>query len=362
MADAPPLPPTTVSSRGTGFPRPPPHERPDKTGCTVLMEEKYKDCIKNGQYYLNLHQCCDSQLIEPAQQLVSHDPRLLTVEDDKGLLPFWYAGLGGWTDLLPMLISAARGAFTAAEAHRVTVGCRRHDGQTLLHIAAANDYESLTAMLIRYGAEVDAKTDRAPGVTPLMICGQFNSTRVAALLCRNGAQLNMRTNEHNYTAFHFALSYQNTELAAFLHAKGARSGCDAKRCTKCRLQSTRMTRRLQDMKARVREGLSAAHQEEQKRREIDSVIDDMMFADFEAALQDAASGVEGPRGSGAGDEQGTVTQIASAGETPPFINFEEAPREVASEAGADVESASTPAGESSGKRTRRKRGGAKKKK
>ena len=135
------------------------------------MEEKYKECIKNGQYYLNLHQCCDSQLIEPAQQLVSHDPRLLTVEDDKGLLPFWYAGLGGWTDLLPMLISAARGAFTAAEAHRVTVGCRRHDGQTLLHIAAANGKEAVVELLLSHAA-LDPNQADQEGMTPLYIAAQ----------------------------------------------------------------------------------------------------------------------------------------------------------------------------------------------
>ena len=343
--------------------RPPNHERRDKCGGTVLMDEKYAHCKVNGEIQLNLHQCCDSQLLDAAQGLVEFDPRYLTQADDQGLLPFWYAGCAGHTDLLPMLIAAAQKAFPAAEARRVTVGCRRHDGQTLLHIAAANDFEPITALLLRHGAEVDAKTENCtnpPGVTPLMIAGQFNSTRVASLLCRHGAELNVRTNEKDYTAFHYALSYGNTELAAFLHAKGARTGCDAKRCIKCRLQSTRMTRKNNEMRERVRQQLSEARQEEQRRREIEHVIDEMMFADFEKALQEAASGVADARDTATLDEQDAATKLLNA-------SFEGALREAAGgeqlpEEAIEVEGASTAADESSGKRSRKRRGGAKKKK
>jgi ankyrin repeat protein len=93
------------------------------------------------------------------------------------------------------------------------------NGFTLLHDAAYWGQRDVAEVLLKYGADVNARTK--DGVTPLInAVSPKGSTELAILLVKNGADLHATAN-NGATALHNAATYGDSDLAIFLLESGA---------------------------------------------------------------------------------------------------------------------------------------------
>ncbi len=96
-----------------------------------------------------------------------------------------------------------------------------HAGQTALHLAAQSDHRNtVTDMLIRLGADLELRD--AKGRTPLMIAVEAGNRRMTEILLKAGANPDARNaQENNETALMIAARKGNSDGAALLLAHKA---------------------------------------------------------------------------------------------------------------------------------------------
>lgn len=81
------------------------------------------------------------------------------------------------------------------------VNTKDRDGYTALHKAAYSDHFDLAFVLLKYGADVNARTNML--WTPLHSACKWNNPKIVALLLQNGADINARS-EGDQTPLHIA--------------------------------------------------------------------------------------------------------------------------------------------------------------
>ena len=96
------------------------------------------------------------------------------------------------------------------------------DGFTALHLACFFGHPNLAEMLLRYGADPNARSRNAMGVMPLHSAAAARKQRSVEWLVEYGADVNA-TQQGGWTALHEAARQGNTEMAEYLLSKGADS-------------------------------------------------------------------------------------------------------------------------------------------
>ncbi len=94
------------------------------------------------------------------------------------------------------------------------------DGYTALHLACFFGHPNLAEMLLRYGADPNARSRNAMSVTPLHSAAAARKQRTVEWLVEYGADVNA-TQPGSWTALHEAARQGNTEMAEYLLSKGA---------------------------------------------------------------------------------------------------------------------------------------------
>lgn len=95
---------------------------------------------------------------------------------------------------------------------------RKHDRDTLLHMAAGDGNIKATKMLLDKGAYVNGRNRF--GQTPLHLCSRDGSAEIARILLDAGADANA-SDKGNDTVLHDACMWGNTEIVRLLLAHGA---------------------------------------------------------------------------------------------------------------------------------------------
>lgn len=80
------------------------------------------------------------------------------------------------------------------------------DGYTVLHKACYNDNPTMAKLLLRYGADPNART--AMGWTPLHSACKWNNAACAALMLQHGADVNARS-DGDQTPLHITVTVSN---------------------------------------------------------------------------------------------------------------------------------------------------------
>lgn len=94
---------------------------------------------------------------------------------------------------------------------------REQHGRTALHIAVKHKYSGIVAMLLDYGANVDA---RVHSWTPLLLAAKYCWFKIPDYLLRKGADVNA-ADYHGRTALHWAAHHGDKRLAQLLLERGA---------------------------------------------------------------------------------------------------------------------------------------------
>ena len=240
---------------------------------------------------MSLHMAADCQLHGLVKQLLSRNPSDIGLQDDRGFVPFYLAGMKGSVELLTTLHEAALRHFGPDEGPKYTVRWAIPGNVSLLHHAALNDFAELAEWLVCRGAELEKFTNSVNGVppfTPLMMACKWNCTRAACVLVNAGANVNVRVLDGHgggdLTPLHITIQLGHMELAAFLFSRGASNTCTFG-CIKCRLHSTMLKRRLGKMRLNIQARLATEALEAARQRECAEVMEELSFVDFVAEMR-----------------------------------------------------------------------------
>jgi ankyrin repeat protein len=94
------------------------------------------------------------------------------------------------------------------------------DGFTALHLACFFGHPNIAEMLLRYGADPNAKSKNAMSLFPIHSAAAGRKQRSVEWLVEYGADVNA-TQHGGWTALHEAANQGNTELLQYLMEKGA---------------------------------------------------------------------------------------------------------------------------------------------
>jgi ankyrin repeat protein len=242
----------------------------------------------------------DYHLPDICADMCQRTPEDIAKVNEKGFVPFFLAGMKGHTEMVAAIHEAALRHFGAKKGPDYTVRWVRHGNVSLLHHAALNDFAELTGWLIQHGADTEifsSPSSSTPAYTPLMMACKFNCTRSACVLVNAGANVNVRVHDGlkgggDLTPLHIAIQLGHMDLAAFLFSRGASNTCTFG-CTKCRLHSTMLRRRLDTMRANIQARVATEEREAARRRELEEVLEDqeamegMSFDEFVAELRES---------------------------------------------------------------------------
>jgi ankyrin repeat protein len=109
------------------------------------------------------------------REMLSNDPRYVTVRDKMGRTPLHWAVDYNRLDLVQLLIE--QGA---------DVNARTKDKRGTLHLAVLNDRREITELLLSKGADHRIKTEF--GRTPLMLATELNLNALVEILRSHGAE------------------------------------------------------------------------------------------------------------------------------------------------------------------------------
>ena len=138
------------------------------------------------------------------------------IQDTTGRTPLHLAAHQGNTTLVHLLVNHPR----------TNVNLRNNEGRTALHLAAqANSLESVSLILSRSPRNINAQ-EHAHGWTALHYAASSGNTTITAALLRAGANPNTEDN-HGRTPLDLALEFENVTLSNLLELYGATSAADS---------------------------------------------------------------------------------------------------------------------------------------
>lgn len=153
----------------------------------------------NGPHQeLALHAACSKGLIDGVELLIENGS-VLDAKDSLGHTPLTNAIFSNSLPCVQLLINNEGGA---------DVSVTDAQGNTLLHLAATNDFAESIPLLIAKGVPVDQHNQR--GLSPLAIAISFGYINTAYALIDGGADVNGRT--RFATVLHHAVSWNRLEI------------------------------------------------------------------------------------------------------------------------------------------------------
>ena len=167
---------------------------------------------------------------------VAADPKLARARNDQGVSALLFARYCNREAMVEELLklnpeldifeaAALNKRNRAAELLSLDAGQAKlfsADGYTALHLACFFGHPNLAEMLLRYGADPNARSRNAMSVTPLHSAAAARKQRSVEWLVEYGADVNA-TQQGGWTALHEAARQGNTEMAEYLLSKGASS-------------------------------------------------------------------------------------------------------------------------------------------
>jgi uncharacterized protein len=185
------------------------------------MSEEFFKAIKQGQ-------------VAKAEQMIDRNLSLVDMKDSQGLSGVAIATYHRQTEIANILISkgARLDIFEASMTGRLQnvkeavtkepsiVNSFSIDGFTALHLAAFFGQLAVTSYLIERAADVDAVAKNMMKVTPLHSAVAQSNVAIPELLIKHGAQVNARQ-EGGFSPLHAAAQSGNLELAKLLLEHGA---------------------------------------------------------------------------------------------------------------------------------------------
>ena len=102
------------------------------------------------------------------------------------------------------------------------VNAKSRGGTTPLLVAAGHGHETVAKLLIKHGADVNARGTLYE-LAPLHVTCRNGHTRISKLLLDSGAEVNVRDAE-GFTALDHAVKQGHGKIARLLRKRGAKSG------------------------------------------------------------------------------------------------------------------------------------------
>ena len=168
----------------------------------------------------------------------------VNAEDREGGTPLWYAKGKNHTDVVELLnkygarsdmpVQALLDAVRDGKSEQVksliekgaNMNTRDYQGRTPLHLAAAKGYTDIAELLVKGGADINAKSDNL-GTTALIVAIQNGHRDTVKVLVANGADVNAKGVE-NQTALHCAAKRGDVGIGKILMAQGAQTEAKCK--------------------------------------------------------------------------------------------------------------------------------------
>lgn len=126
---------------------------------------------------------------------------------------YWTKVDTGDRDEVIKILQFARSNFAKDNEFNEIVNCTNSDGFTPLHLASSEGHANMIDVLIKFGAQVDARTNNFR--TPLHIACLRGNLNVIQTLVANGADINAKDIESN-TPCHFVSEYGHRLCLKFL--------------------------------------------------------------------------------------------------------------------------------------------------
>jgi uncharacterized protein len=188
-------------------------------------DEKGLSAILKGVYYgkkevvatllasgveLNVFEASATGQTERVRALIKQDASMANAFSSDGFMPLGLAVFFGHMQTVEVLLAAGAEVNTASrETMKVTP----------LHSAAAARQVAIARLLIAHGADVNAGQAES-GFTPLHEAAANGDIELATLLLEHGAKINAKMKDGK-TPLAFAVSRNQSEMAAFLRGRGA---------------------------------------------------------------------------------------------------------------------------------------------
>lgn len=182
-----------------------------------------------------LHLACRAGAFQAVKTLISLNADVSAADDD-GSVPLHSAAMEGQCEIIALLLKHGAHidclhkkkhctALALAISRCETAACHTlltHKAtvpRNALHLAAKKCDPEITELLL--GNNVDASTRDRDDNTPLHCAAASNAVLVAQMLVRAGADVNARRNKDGWTPLHCAAHRKHLDMVGFLLKKGA---------------------------------------------------------------------------------------------------------------------------------------------
>lgn len=142
----------------------------------------------------------------------------INILGDKNKTPLWYAAENGHSDMVALLLGYKADTEMAGQIDSANMD-GISDSFTPLSVAILNDHMDVVDMLVRYGVNVNVKSER-DHCTPLILASEENNYDMVSLLLKNNAQVDV-TDYFGYTPFIIAAENGYLFLMRLLLKNGA---------------------------------------------------------------------------------------------------------------------------------------------
>jgi len=154
-----------------------------------------------------IHDVAKAGDLNNVKTLLKDNPQSVFSKDWDGQTPLHIAAANGHKDIEELLLSA-----------KADVLDKDYNGQTALHYAAAKGFSDVAGSLVAHGAKVNARN--YDGCMPLHLAAAKGNKDVAKLLLASGSDANAKDNG-GYTPLHFAAQGGFKEVVELLLANQA---------------------------------------------------------------------------------------------------------------------------------------------
>jgi len=186
----------------------------DNGQTAVLLSAYYraneiKELLLQQGAELNLHEAAAVGHTARLREILGREPQLVNTHHFDGHTPLGLAAYFGHEEAAAYLLDSG-----------ADVNLRGRDGNLdnmPLHAAIAGNHIGIVRLLLRAGADVNARCEGEwrRGFTPLHVAAHFNRAEIAKLLIEHGADP-AAANSEGLTPYEYAVSRGHTEIAKIL--------------------------------------------------------------------------------------------------------------------------------------------------